>query len=598
MAIQNSGKGQRHLLIRLLSDLFILPCLVLAYLSLPRLYAALTYGEWNELFTSSFLNLNLDLAYLLAAGYFVGRQFFCRSSKLIFLLVLQLLFCIRIADIEMIRIFHMSFSPAFFANIELEAFKVMVSNYWLEMILLVLYLPGSFGLLFRIRFSSYGKLGTSILTIVFILVFVRSIYILKKERWHSSADFASQLLIEQAYDYYLQSDILQSLNWSKAEREVVEELGFELEPVKFDFDSSTLKKFNLIIVYLEGFQNGFTSIGGSRFKNLTPNLDRFAERHLYLPNYYNAVTPTINALISTQCGLLPRFGNHSLDKIVYAPDIGCLSDYLHHMGYQQVMLLGSSPVFSGIKKFAEFHLYDEIIGRYKIESQYPDFEKATTSWGINDFDLFKVAVDTIEKLKERPPFHLTLFTLDTHPPFDTSPECPVFSKENKMLNAIHCSDHAFGMFYDYLRKEDLLKSSIVLLTGDHMIHGGGREFGKVFTALHVPGLNAMEGQTIEAASYSPDIIATLLELMGTGLNEKLAGKSFMSVRQQYQHLISPGFELYNKKFIPSGDCSREDLQKTVLADHDHPFSNCEREKAIKLLDARVFRGKFGKATPE
>ncbi len=578
--------------IRFVFDILILPFLILGYLSLPRLYAVLRFAEPGDYLTSSYYNLNLTLAYLLAASYFLGKQVFYRSTKLIFLVVLQVIFIIRIVDIESFRVFHMSFSPAFFANLELESFRVMAYDYWWGLILLGLYLIVFFLFFMKRAYPPYGKRAGTILTVLMLLILVRSAVVLKKQSWHSSADFAVQLLVEQAYEYYRESDFLDSLQWTETELEVINNLGFDLKPVSFDYNAVSLQKPNLILIYLEGFQAEFTRAGGSKIKGLTPNLDRFAGNNTYLPNFYNAVTPTINALISTQCGLLPRFGNYSLDKIVYAPNILCLPDYLKGMGYQQTMLLGSSPVFSGIKKYAEFHQYDEVIGRYAIKERYPEYRKGMTTWGINDYDLYRVAVKTVDRLQKSSPFHLTLFTLDTHPPFDTSPECPVFSKDNKLFNAIHCSDYGFGMFYDHLGEIGLLDNSMVVLAGDHMPHGGGREYGRVFAAFRAPGFAAGEGRVIDTISYSPDIIATILDMMGTGLTSKLVGKSVLSSRTQFQHLVSPGFEIYNGKFRSAGKCDKQELLKTTLRDETLPLSDCQREKVLKKLDSWVLHRGF------
>ena len=592
MADQSRINNRKPIFFYILLDLFVLPCLLFIFLSLPRVYAGLTYGDWKELFNSSYVNLNLSLAWLLLAAYFLGKQVSYKAAKIIFLIVILLIFTIRIADVETMRVFHFSFSPAFFANVELETLELILVEYWIGFVLLFLFLVVYFVVLLKLKFRPHGKKARIILSIIFLLILVRSVYILKKESWHSSVDFASQLLFEQAYAYYLQTDLIQSITWTDSEYQIVKDLGIELGSPADNPQQQVSEKRNLFLIYLEGFQSNFTGIGGSPYKNLTPNLDRFAKKNITLSNFYNAVTPTINALISTQCGLLPRFDNYTLDKYIYAPAVACLSDLLAERGYHQVMFLGSSAVFSGIRKFAEFHKFDEIIDRYEIEADFPQYREGMHTWGFNDYDLFRVAEVVVERIKDQSPFHMTLFTLDTHPPFDTSDKCPKYSKDNKQLNAIHCVDHSFGLFYDFLRIKGLLKNSIILITGDHMTHGGKTEYGKVFTALYSPDLVAEKGKIIDVQSYSPDIAPTLLELMGTGVTSKLAGKSILSVRSRFQHLISPAFEVFDGAFHRAGPCKREDIQNTILKNESRLLTDCEREKVILTLESWILKNKL------
>ncbi len=287
MLNQNSNGNRKSILIFLLIDIILFPSLLFGFLSLPRFYASLTFADWNELFNSSYIDLNLNLVYLLVAVFFVCKQFFYRLSKSVFLIVILLLLMIRIADVEMIRLFQFSFSPAFFANMEVEALKVALAEYWMVSILLPFFLAGFFLIFLKLKFTPYGKRDRILL---FILIFTRSAVILVKQSWHSSVDFATQLLIEQAHAYYLQTDFLKSINWSESELETVANLGFEMKPAMVDAKAESLKKRNIFIIYLEGFQANYTEIGGSLHKNLSPNLDLLREK---ICNYSARVTPKV-----------------------------------------------------------------------------------------------------------------------------------------------------------------------------------------------------------------------------------------------------------------------------------------------------------------
>src|SRR5712691_12896142 len=142
---------------------------------------------------------------------------------------------------------------------------------------------------------------------------------------------------------------------------------------------------NLITIYLEGFQANFTEAGHSPYPGLTPNLDRFAARSLFMPNFYNAVTPTINALISSQCGILAQVENDALETDRgYTRNMTCLADVLHDAGYHQEFFGGADSGFSGKRLFLNAHHYDAVWGweRWGQNEVYAE-EGRRNAWGLN-----------------------------------------------------------------------------------------------------------------------------------------------------------------------------------------------------------------------
>jgi phosphoglycerol transferase MdoB-like AlkP superfamily enzyme len=127
---------------------------------------------------------------------------------------------------------------------------------------------------------------------------------------------------------------------------------------------------------------------------LTPNLDRFASQSLLMSSFYNAVTPTINSLVSSQCGILSKVENNSLDTDRgYTRNLSCLSDVLHDAGYHQEFLGGADSGFSGKRLFLNAHHFDEVWGweRWGKKGEYED-EGRRNAWGLNDTDLMREAI--------------------------------------------------------------------------------------------------------------------------------------------------------------------------------------------------------------
>ena len=148
-------------------DLVLLPLLIHLFLSLPRLYASITYSSFTEQFPSSYVNLNLAFSYLLASLYFILKQTFYKSTKVTLLVILVVVFSVRCFDIETKKIFDFSFSPAFFANVEFESFRIAFEQYWLITIFIIssvipcLYWIGR--LKFKFRYSRKTKITSQII---------------------------------------------------------------------------------------------------------------------------------------------------------------------------------------------------------------------------------------------------------------------------------------------------------------------------------------------------------------------------------------------------------------------------------------------------
>lgn len=564
------------------------PILFFTILSIPRIVAAFTFSNLLKQFPNSYLILNLNAAIAISAIFLFFRLVLPGFAKIFFQLGLSVLFVIRALDIELNRTLNYSFSPNFFAHIELESFKTAIGHYWFPLAILVFVSLIIFYILnksdFRVRLTKSKQI---LLGIIMLLLLTRSVVVLEKQRWRSSVDFASQLFIEQFLHYDSQTSVLNHFKYTEAESKIVEKIGFELSDA-YQVISSDVNKRNVIFVILKSMQSNFTKLGGSKIRNLTPNLDQFATENLYFPNFYNAVNPTINAYISSQCGLLPEFNNNTLDKVIYAPNIPCVSDILNRFDYHQMLVLGAPADFSGMKKFARFHQYDEVYGKKEIIKEKPGLKDHTGAWGISDLDTLNFAFERLQKRrKSGKAINLNIFTIDTLYPYFGSRECPVFKTGEDKLNAIHCLDYSIGVFLKRLKQNGYFEDSAIILMGDHMMHGGKNVFGKVYMAMSVPGYNY---DTVDRNifAYTPDVAPTILDLLGLKKQTMIAGKSLLNKRKNYQHLVANKFDLFKGK-MKSTDCNNHQLEKIKLQIPQTNLTGCQRLKVISFLNKWVLK---------
>ena len=130
---------------------------------------------------------------------------------------------------------------------------------------------------------------------------------------------------------------------------------------------------NLVVIYVESLENTYAdpALFGhdllARLNRLKPQGISFDAYHEVLGAHF-----TIAGLVSTQCGIPLRslamfLGNKQGERIGrFLPRASCLGDILHHNGYTNVFLNGSSLEFAGVGKFFREHHFDKIMGIKRI----------------------------------------------------------------------------------------------------------------------------------------------------------------------------------------------------------------------------------------
>jgi signal transduction histidine kinase len=174
-------------------------------------------------------------------------------------------------------------------------------------------------------------------------------------------------------------------------REVVAEVvqlrqrNLDISSIALEIQASTARKV----------QANFTEAGGSPFHALTPYLDRFASRSLYMASFYNAVTPTINALISSQCGILSQVENSSLEADRgYTRNLSCLSDVLHDAGYSCSMFYSSYFDYTGFRDFLKNRGLDEM---YDADTMPGQRGSERVEWGLLEEETLGAIRNQIQK---------------------------------------------------------------------------------------------------------------------------------------------------------------------------------------------------------
>ena len=566
----------------------VLPVLLWVFLSLPALYYAANYSELWKVFNTSYVNLNFNFVAIIlgvfAPIYYLSKK----TSRIVFPLILSLLFLIRFFDIGLKSTFEISFSPIVFRSTSFDSFLIALNLFGKELVLITLV-----GVLCSIVISylmglSFHKSKTSIITIVlFLLLAVRSTYIIYNERYYAFENIPSYLLAKELLEF--QDSLKQKrIKLSDVEAQNLKKIGIGPQSPGLSKLKNYVQKRNLVILYLESFNTNYTKKGGSHFKNLTPNIDLFIEESVLFSNYFNAVSPTHNSIFSSWCGIFPELhDNYVRENPDYTKSLTCFSDILNSLGYTQKFFFGHGSWYGGITLFLKNHSYEQVTELSHIEREFPAMVKNKHIWGIQDTDLSRYVIRQVEQVENNQPFNIGAFYINTHPPFFTAPDCPKYVLDNTSklhLQSIHCVDHAVGMILQTLKKRGLMGNTVIVVVGDTPGHdhekGKFLSYNRTLLAVYSPNLKPGINKTV---SYSPDLGPTILEAMGIPVPQIQSGHSILTSRLDFPNLVAPEFSVVDGEYRNGGRCSFEEMGMQKIGIILDDVTDCERRRIFQYL---------------
>lgn len=523
-----------------------------------------------------------EISLFFAALIILSSQFITNFSGFIYCTLLLISIFLRYLEIFHYKLFGFGFEPISFSHFNEESIGLLLETYQFEIIstsiLLVIFLILSQKI--RIK-RSY------LLIILSTILVIRGLILINK--WgglkFSSINriYSSEISLLNAYIRYNKSF---NFNINKEEINLINQLHSN--------NTNTLvHKRNIFLIYLESFSHSYLN------KKLTPKLYKFSDESLVFSNYFNSVTPTINAIISSQCGIFPQLGygeraNYKANVERYN-SLTCLGDILEENGYHLRYIQAANKEFSSKGLFLKNHGFEIVYGREEISRNYSDISKQETNfWGISDRQLFEIANQELSKLKDKIPFLFSLITINTHSPGYFSQKCPII-EEKQILKSIMCTDHYLGIYLENIKKE--FPESIIIITGDH-VAGPNNEarrlmkdqyiqsaYDRTLLIIHDPDIN--ENTINSVLGSTPDVYPTIIELLGGDDLHINFGKSLLSKRISNQNIITPEFQLneYQSDFpkgifaIPCFD------EKPILNDRIH---NCTRNRIFNYVEKNFY----------
>jgi membrane-anchored protein YejM (alkaline phosphatase superfamily) len=243
-------------------------------------------------------------------------------------------------------------------------------------------------------------------------------------------------------------------------------LNYPLEPIDINVKN---KKYNIVWLVAESWRADTLN------KKIMPATYNFAKKCFRFHNHYSSGNGTRMAL----CGMFYGLYGSYWKALLAEHTEPIIFKVLHKLNYQMDLYTSAKftypefdqTIFSSIKK-SQMHQSD---GRGGY---------------INDKNNITYLLEFIKKRDKNRPFMTFMFFESPHAPY-VFPESSVIEKDylktfnyttidieknitkikNRYINSVHNLDNELKRVFEFLKKENLMDSTIVILTGDH-----GEEF--------------------------------------------------------------------------------------------------------------------------
>jgi len=388
---------------------------------------------------------------------------------------------------------------------------------------------------------------------------VYSEFYFKNRHFHKNIELS---ILLTGYNHYFKSD--KPLTGVKLDPSIVEKLKkFNIHynlnqnypfvkdkifkhPVPFKRTDQYRNNPNIIIIFVESLSAYITGVYNDDYKNLTPNLNRFAKSSTVFKNFYNSSTPTLNGIFATFTSFLPSFkqknwwnqkGKHS--KLLSIADV--LKIKRNYNSYF---------IFQGDTEFVHMGALIGQLG-FHVSSKHQInkiLKEEPAAWGYSDHQLFRYLKIQLENKVYQEPFLLCSATIDTHPPFTMFTDGICYKDGKlKILNAVHTFDDAFGKFWNFFMSSPYRDNTILVLLGDHaMFPGRGlvkikkqRGYQAWYDPIVLIIYNPMHKmkRRYHLISSHIDLTPTLLHLLNINIPNPFEGISIFEKKKDFQNIV-------------------------------------------------------------
>ena len=329
---------------------------------------------------------------------------------------------------------------------------------------------------------------------------------------------------------------------------------------------------NFVFIVVEGLGRKLTGVDNPTI-SFTPFIDSLASNGLFWENCVSTAERTFGALpaIFTSAPHGEK-GFANIWKPI--PDHNSLLKDFHNNGYTTSFFYGGSTSFDGQDLFMKANDISYILNTTIDSSQMKQSFAENHRWGLDDADMFNLAISKKQK-QPATPFADIYLTLTTHEPFDLN-EIEIYKKyvermgekitdeveKKKVLsnkNIFACfkyMDESIRYLMDYYKSRSDYANTIFIITGDHRMCplGTSNPLMKYHVPLIIYSPLLKHHQTMKAVVSHYDITPSVTTFLKTNYDYKTTelchwiGNSFDTV-QNFHCSKQQAFMLNNRQVV-------------------------------------------------
>ena len=297
---------------------------------------------------------------------------------------------------------------------------------------------------------------------------------------------------------------------------------------------------NVILLVLETTGTRYLGLYGSKY-DTTPNLVRESRHALVYDDFYCHVGLTSNSMAAITLSLFPYMTWREY-TVEYPRLPGkTLAQVFKERGLRTAFIHNGDLEYVDQDRFLDGRGFDAVWDKDQVAPAEPG-----SSWGAEDRHLVDGMLRWIDQERAKP-FFLMAWTIQTHHPYDPSPDQPFidfFGKDlppddydlGRYLNTLREADRQVGRLLEGLRQRKLADDTLVVITGDH-----GESFGdphetwghgaRIYQeAVEVPLIVwnprlVRKGRHLKTIGSHVDINPTVTDLMGLPADDSWHGRS-------------------------------------------------------------------------
>lgn len=248
-------------------------------------------------------------------------------------------------------------------------------------------------------------------------------------------------------------------------------------PPPFPTKAQLPQKTNIIVLFSEGISARSLGVYGSKYPEITPYVDDFAQSSMVVHNYYNHTAATYRGLHGQLNSIFPTYGGIGGWQTNYEDLKGIryfgLGEIFKRRNYETIFLDAhhkrhKSRVDEMIKRLGFMTvLTGDVLSERYLENAQPEIDNA-----FSDSQFFSGVIGFLEERAKNNgidrPFFMGLYNFGTHAFLDRTEDGVKYGDgENYALNSIYNFDKSFGLFWEYFKKSPYVNNTIIILTADH-----------------------------------------------------------------------------------------------------------------------------------